>query len=286
MKLFDKLKNAFFEEEYVEVVEKKKEVPITREPVAKKIDLPEPKLLFDEEEDDEIVLNNANDNILSDRDLLKNDDFRFPILDDDDFKELEIPKEEVVEEIIEEPLYTSEPVVENNYYSNAEYEFHDEGPYSRKEDKKTFRPSPVISPVYGMLDRNYHKEEIVAKKEIRSSYERDKIDLDMVRKKAYGVNKAIEDEYEEPVSFEVEETTVNMNDGESTPAVEKVTIADAEEYFQDLGLEYNVDYKDNTKEKAKGRRSSKSKEEPVKNDESLEDNLFDLIDSMYEEEGE
>lgn len=28
------------------------------------------------------------------------------------------------------------------------------------------------------------------------------------------------------------------------PAIEKITLGDAEEYFRDLGLEYEVDYKD------------------------------------------
>ena len=35
---------------------------------------------------------------------------------------------------------------------------------------------------------------------------------------------------------------LDIND--DTPAVPKVTVGDAEEYFEDLGLEYNVDYKD------------------------------------------
>ena len=75
----------------------------------------------------------------------------------------------------------------------------------------------------------------------------------------------------------------------------------AEEYFQDLGLEYNIDYKDAKLERATGRRVAKTpktleiEEDEVqevevkpfkKNEEysfSMEDNLFDLIDSMYEE---
>jgi len=57
-------------------------------------------------------------------------------------------------------------------------------------------------------------------------------------------------------------------------------MGDAEEYFNDLGLEYNVDYKDNNKGKDKvtGRRSNKNKME------SSDDSLFDLIDSMYKNE--
>ena len=104
-----------------------------------------------------------------------------------------------------------------------------------------------------------------------------------------------DDGVEEEMSPE-ENLLYDMTKSDEAPAVEKVTIADAEEYFEDLGLEYNVDYKDSRYEKATGRRSRITKEEvsdtvPKKKrqeeDQSkLEDNLFDLIDSMYEEEKE
>jgi len=102
---------------------------------------------------------------------------------------------------------------------------------------------------------------------------------------------------------------------EDKPEVKKVTVGDAEEYFEDLGLEYNVDYKDLSKDNTRvGRRYKEEnvehepqiieekkvepvveekKEEPLPpviekkeqvEDKTDEDNLFDLIDSMYEKE--
>ena len=130
--------------------------------------------------------------------------------------------------------------------------------------------------------------------------------LDFVRNKAFGSSNlekesesslvsTDDDGVEEEMSPE-ENLLYDMTKSDEAPAVEKVTIADAEEYFEDLGLEYNVDYKDSRYEKATGRRSRITKEEvsdtvPKKKrheeDQSkLEDNLFDLIDSMYEEEKE
>ena len=73
---------------------------------------------------------------------------------------------------------------------------------------------------------------------------------------------------------------------DNTPSVSKVTIGDAEEYFSDLGLEYNIDYKDTSHEKATGRRTDLrnfDEDDLKKDDTSIEDNLFDLIDSMYDE---
>ena len=60
-------------------------------------------------------------------------------------------------------------------------------PEETKEVKK-FKPSPIISPVYGILDKNYKKEDVVDKKDrkITSSYASKKVDLDTVRRKAFG----------------------------------------------------------------------------------------------------
>ena len=162
------------------------------------------------------------------------------------------------------------------------------------------------------MDKNYTKEEVAEKKEIKpsSSYvSRKNVDLDSIRAKAFGDNGSLsndfglgsieeqkideEDVFEEDV-YEIEDNLLyDMTDEDKRPSVDKITLQDAEEYFEDLGLEYNIDYKDSRYEKATGRRSNKIvKEEPeeeeniIEEDEedtNLEDNLFDLIDSMYEE---
>ena len=142
-----------------------------------------------------------------------------------------------------------------------------------------------------------------------SSYSRERVTVDEVRRKAYGnltddlaadING--EEEKKAKVVEEVKEEDnllVDLSDDEK-PTVSEVTVGDAEEYFNDLGLEYNIDYKDSSKERATGRRvtedydeEEKKKEEPVTDkkeesvvatDPSTDDNLFDLIDSMYEDE--
>ena len=98
---------------------------------------------------------------------------------------------------------------------------------------------------------------------------------------------------EEPIEtyelndFEIteEESLLDIS-AENTPSVAKVTMGDAEEYYSDLGLEYNIDYKDASHEKATGRRTDLKdfkEDDYQKEDTSIEDNLFDLIDSMYDE---
>lgn len=296
MGFLNKLKNVFFEEEEVEVEEKVKK----EKPIAKKVELPKKEKKVEEveieEEDEEIE---AGETYTPKE---KNNSFKFPVLLEDDLIEEEM-KEPVKEEakrsrrtaIEEEPDY-SDDIVENDIpYDNsytrdlnsADYSLHE-----RTSTEKGFRPSPIISPIYGVLDKNYTKDEIRDKKETHPtfSFTNDKLDLDSVRRKAYGndiaydIENDIEEDYNDRDSYE-EETTLDMTDTNMTPVVEKVTVGDAEEYFADLGLEYNVDYKDHSKEKMTKRRSRMEKEEIEPNEEesSFSEEEFEPT-SVYEEE--
>ena len=314
MKLLDKLKNALFEEEYVEV-EEKQEVKKKEKPIAKKIII-----------DDKPKKAPVKEDLIVEEEKKEspNRDFKFKAILDDDFINLEQEKKEEktpkVEAKMEEknrepkretkekrPLYQGEKKKEekNIYGSNLDKEIkiHEYGGYEKQKEKKEFHPSPIISPIYGVLDQNYKKDDIVTKKEIRitSSYKSKNIDVDSVREKAYGNTDDIFEEEltsnkkhdEEPIEtdelndFEIteEESLLDIS-AENTPSVARVTMGDAEEYYSDLGLEYNIDYKDASHEKATGRRTDLKdfkEDDYQKEDTSIEDNLFDLIDSMYDE---
>ena len=322
MKLLDKLKNALFEEEYVEVEEpkpvKKKEKPIAKKIIVEdkpKKQAPKEDLIVEEEKKEEKV-------------ETPNRDFKFKAILDDDFIDLEedkrqkpLPKIEpkkeektkpVKKEVKEtRPLYQGEKKQEEKkLYSGSsqinntdnEIKIHEYGSASRQHEKKNFHPSPIISPIYGVLDENYKKDEIVTKKEVRitSSYKSKNIDVDSVREKAYGNSDDIFEEeltsnkQKDSIKKDEEITEIKEEDSlldisaDNTPSVAKVTVGDAEEYYSDLGLEYNIDYKDVSHEKATGRRTdlknfTDDDDYQKENNASIEDNLFDLIDSMYEE---
>ncbi len=70
-----------------------------------------------------------------------------------------------------------------------------------KDVHKTFTPSPIISPVYGILNENYKKEDIVAKKENKTTIS-EPLDLDSVRRKAYGT---LEEEIESSLNRQFDE---------------------------------------------------------------------------------
>lgn len=313
MGLFSKLKDAFFEEEYVEVDEpvvKKKEK--INEPIARKVEVDEVK--GEKKEADDII---------SERDLLDNEtENNFPmIFDDDDFKSeddddfdktgYDLPK-------FEPHKYNNSS---NSNYDTYNHDYKDES----KVQKKAFKPSLNISPVYGIIeDKDTKKEDIIMKKEVRITIPSNKLDIDIIREKAYGdltgeldIKKFKKADTNTDIDIDLETETVlyDMNNEGEQPIVDQVTIGDASEYFEDLGLQYNIDYKDRSHEEATGRILDKDetpgekeddeiqepayeiyeeKEESIKEEqpeieentdeeESIEDNLFDLIDSMYEE---
>ncbi len=311
MGVLDKIKNIFFEEEYVEVEEPKvkKETKQEKVPVAKKIDLPEIKKDVPKEEKIEETIVEEPEIV---EENIEEPKFKFPmVFEEDDFKE------EVIEEKFNEPEVEKKPIEMPREEVKYHYENERVPLYEGREEKKEkaiFKPTPIISPIYGILDKNYKKDEIVTKKPvILSSASSKKMDFDRVRQKAYGdlasdITESMLDEEtknkqedtivkKEEDSSKTKDININLNHEKDTeeentfydlnvnsPAVNKVTVGDAEEYFNDLGLEYNVDYKDNSIEKASGRRSDSKKEDTE--DAPLENNLFDLLESMYEDKEE
>lgn len=110
--------------------------------------------------------------------------------------EKEIEEEPVVKREKTLPLYFSDedfndlppkkekPVVREFYREKKKEE--------KVEEKKYFKPSPIISPVYGILDKNYKKDDITTKEADRS-YDPANLTVDDIRNKAYGT---LEDDLE------------------------------------------------------------------------------------------
>lgn len=341
MGVFDKLKNALFEVEYVEVDEppkkdkkdkkkdKKEEIQEDK-PIAKRIVLPGKR----EEKVEELKEEELLDEDFEIRPKEEPEEVReqFKFMDDNDFKVDDdseyLEDNQVVEETplyheekeevfdytpsstaYNNPNYSSGNLYGMNSHSSYDVPIHQYGTYE-KEEKTYFKPSPIISPIYGILDKNYRKEDVKEKKEIRlTGYTRSNMNVDDIRAKAYGKEKETEPEEDKNI-FEVENDAednvmVDLSD-RSKPEVKELTMGDAEEYFEDLGLEYNVDYVDVSTDRSKIKSEDvieELEEEPVKletpvkddvKNEDIEviseketepddDNLFDLIDSMYEE---
>lgn len=213
---------------------------------------------------------------------------------------------------------------------------------SISSDKKPFTPSPVISPVYGILDKNYKKTDIVDKKDadFTRNEKLSRVDtkeygnnldanLDMVRKKAYGLDEIIEEkeikdddlfneltveadlsvpessdvkleipELDEEVEIEdnvfeeenendltdliledVKEVQPQREEKENRPARVAAALEDLEktstlQILDDIEKELNA---------IKPISKTSVVEEVEEDEDTLENDLFNLIDSMYEE---
>ena len=63
---------------------------------------------------------------------------------------------------------------------------------------KVFKPSPIISPIYGILDKDYKKDEIKTRDIVNNKPTNIKItSYDVVRRKAYGT---LEDDLEDTLN--------------------------------------------------------------------------------------
>jgi len=280
MGLFSKLKNTLFEEEDV-VVDSTPEKVVIKEEAPKK------------EEPKKVVESTAKET-----DLFRADSsFDFPDFDEEEFmtsyeRMKSTPK---VEEKKEEPKERYERPIRHDATTRTNTSSRtttSSRPSSNKENisirrepkedkpltKKAFRPSPVISPVYGVLDKDYTKEDFVKAKEntkIKSSRE-----VDKAIKKAFGtMDDDITKTINEPVKKFYREDSKSIDD----------LLKDSVDDTIDLDIDETNEFTDTMK--VINKRVEKEQEEVledtiIKNkkeeDNTLESDLFDLIDSMYD----
>lgn len=288
MKIMKRIKDILFDEEEVEI-------PVIEETTKQK--QPERKIVREESTDSITELKMPEDDF-SDKENLKSElTFPFPI----EFEEGELEKTKPIETFRQtrESRETIQSRVRentsNDYKTYSRYEVKKETPskereikdYSSylktKEEKKQFKPTPIISPVYGVLDQNYTKEDLVVKEEIkRKPTNKTKLDLDEIRKKAYGVEQVEDKEIEvieEEVKIDPNKTIGELMEEESIILPELDNNIKEEETPQ-------VELNDLIKEKEEVEKKIESQiPEDLDSDED-ETDLFSLIDSMYEENNE
>lgn len=247
MKLFDKVKNMFTEEIEEEVqVEQVK--PKTRK------------------------MESNLETIEQIKEVKKKEEEKKPIFfTDDDFNDMDTyKKKDKVERPVEKPVIREE--AHTLPYRNTK-------PYEEVKPVKKFKPTPIISPVYGILDKNYHKEDIVDKTDDYTSV--DGLSVDSIRNKAYGT---LEDELENTLFGN---NSILFNDEDKKKevfnAVEDETDNDLLDNFEekkDDDIDHTLEDLENiTMDIGKELDSLLSKKTDKEED---EDDLFDLIDNMYE----
>ncbi len=302
MGLFGKIKNIFYDEEIVDVPEEPKSVEkpkIEEVKVEKKV---EPI------KRETPVINTTP--TYSEREIFTRETtntFKFPMLDEEEVKPVRTRVNALESARMEKKKEETEKARTDKYKDL----FKENTTTSSKPDR-IFKPSPVISPVYGVLDKNYTREEIIERQEniTRTTNPKD-MNYDAVRRKAYGT---LEDELEntlsklsEPEIHEKVEKPVTKEEEKSIEDLlneiegnRNMSIGDIEEKIKDKMEEEEEDsISDDEFLKEFMARTSKKEEETIKEekattkeedvdaDKTLEHDLFNLIDSMYEDkEGE
>ena len=153
-------------------------------------------------------------------------------------------------------------------------------PVKKEEDKAKFRPSPIISPVYGILDKNYTPDEITSRSTTNSTRA---LDVDSVRKKAFGVMEEVKEpdiilDYKENAEEKILEEKLKK-----ARTIDEL-LKDSSDEVISINEEVKEESLDNTREME----NIEPKHEESLEDDTIENDLFDLIDSMYEnrEDGE
>ena len=241
MGFIKKIKDIFIEEDEMD-----KTKDYTRElEVTRKIEI--------EDKDTEIELETT----ITERELYKSPStFKFPVVFEEDLN----PKKED----------TKRFSLEKEKQKNKE-----------DEEEKKFKSSPIISPVYGILDKNYNKDEINNKSDqpdYESKRNYGKINIDTIRQKAFGT---LEEDLEDTIMNDnnfiyglKEEEKEEVKDPiaeEMGLKEEDISIEKAYEDYTDYGLEYKAPIEE---------------EEKHQKTEVLDDDLFNLINSMYKNEEE
>lgn len=313
MGLFGKIKNIFYDEEIIEVPSEEIKIKKEEKPRIEEVHIPR------KDETREIVKEvKPVAPVYTEREIFKTENsFKFPIIDEDEEPIRTRTRANILD--IERKEERKEPEREIRRESRFNDSRPSESParptYSSYNDRertpeKVFKPSPIISPVYGVLDRNYKKEEIIERQNQNIRHNPSELNYDYVRRKAYGT---LEDELENTLS---KINSINTNNEElvktfdevekldtttSSKSIEdllneievnrNVSIGELEERLKDR-MEEEEDYsikmnKDVPIEQNIIKEEPKEKEEEGSFDKTLEHDLFNLIDSMYEErEGE
>lgn len=201
MGLFNKLKNVLFEEEEIdeEVDTPSEELPVEKEvyeevreykPIPEHKEVVKPKEPIFEKVKTE-------DRDYSERELFKSETtFKFPAFDEEEFN-TSVPRSSEEEHKSNNVLDYERKKREERRNEYSRFDSGRTKEEDRKEEKRRFKPSPVISPVYGILDKDYKADDIVEATPTGVILTNKDLDVDSVRAKAFGKLKNITEEKKE-----------------------------------------------------------------------------------------
>lgn len=222
-------------------------------------------------------------------------------------EELERKREETKKE---EPLFNERELFRSERTFNfTEFDDEDELPPKKNEldkevrvqnnvdiktsvpEHRVFKPTPIISPIYGILDKDYKKEEIKQKteKSVSDPMTIKVTNYDNVRRKAYGT---LEDELEDTLNSinKISTDTINteLSKEEKEPKKTSKTsrienlINQIDEATDELDKSMSIGELEDSVE-LENFEDEEVVEEKKSLENTLEHDLFNLIDSMYDD---
>lgn len=288
MSVFKKIKDVLFdiEDDEEETTYEKKSVVKESNPI-KEVKMPV------EDKDDDVVSEPPK----------KTSNFNFPLDFDDDLptrsdKDLRVNKRNSYSQTSSNSSFFEDdydvPRRNRDEYVVKEPERKREQPrdYSKfmqqkkEEKKKIFTPSPVISPVYGVLNQNYTKDDVIIKTDTGVKGP----SLEDVRKKAYEMkkeveNKKVDDEFAEPLKT-LDEILISNQEIQKEKTLEDDILPDVSEEIAKEEVVSDNEEVEITTEIPKVEEKKSEIETKDGEDDTLEKDLFNLIDSMYENKDE
>ena len=211
------------------------------------------------------------ENTFSERDLFRSDrTFDFVEFNETEEKEMELPKRNVLSEENRGAKVDSQAV---------------------PDTPRVFKPTPIISPIWGVLDKDYKKEEIKDKVLPNDTLNTTVTTYDTVRRKAYGT---LEDELEDTLNSINKISTETINKEAKKANKEADYLDQKTAKIEDLISKIEEETKDIDKDLTIGELEDEVKldhfddeeedDDKTVSDNTLEHDLFNLIDSMYDKE--
>ena len=245
MKLIVKIKNYFYDEEEAE--ESKKDDLPKVDTIKIKTDSKTVKKDAGKDSEDKL-------NVISDRELFKSDPtFNFPIIfDDEDLKEEKVDNQRITT-MKKEQIKIEETI-----------------------EKKIFKPSPIISPVFGLIDEQQKSVADATNNDVGSLLnlydDNKKIDIDDILGKVY-----------EQKRVEINKETYSQLENDSNKVSK-----------DDISLDFFNNIEDGTKEEIKSKieitkQSISTVDEKLKTIDELlgntnDNDFYSLVDSMYKDD--
>lgn len=275
----NKMKNFLFDEEEEGISKQARIKGKLKEKKEEKDIIKKEKEDFDDLYFEDISEPNIDNSEIQSRVVKNENEFKFPEFNDDDF---------MTTRRVEEPIILKEEKREEKValYQGSK----------RKEETKKFKPSPIISPIYGLLDSEGNLIKESSSDKITLSKSREEMSLDDIRKKAYGkldlelentLNKLNGKTIEEAEKdMEKEEKKVELSRTKQKEKLKSIDpIVEKRKSDDDMILP-NINFKEIDVDAERNKKNKVSpKDIDDEDDDTKEQDLFHLIDTMYSEKG-